>query len=64
MQGIIKGLERMLTWAMLEKDYRAEKELAYATSLAELLRDELQRQFNETLTQEVIENETEKNNKS
>lgn len=58
MKEIIKALEMMLNIAMNDiQEIRNKNDIAYATSLANLLADELQRQFNEIVTEETIENE-------
>lgn len=58
MQQIIKALETILNIAMNDiQEIRNKNDIAYATSLSKLITDELQRQFNEIVTEETIENE-------
>lgn len=57
MSEIIKALETILNIAMNDiQEIRSKNDIAYATSLANLIADELQRQFNEIVTEETIEN--------
>lgn len=58
MSEIIKALETILNIAMNDlQEIRNKNDIAYATSLANLVANEMQRQFNEIVTQETIENE-------
>lgn len=58
MNEIIKALETILNIAMNDiQEIRNKNDIAYATSLANLIGDEMQRQFNEIVTEETIENE-------
>ena len=57
MTEIIKALETILNIAMNDiQEIRNKNDIAYATSLANLIADEMQRQFNEIMTEETIEN--------
>lgn len=57
MQEIIKALETILNIAMNDiQELRNKNDIAYATSLANLLADEMQKQFNDIMTEEIVEN--------
>lgn len=57
MEEIIKALETILNIAMNDiQELRNKTDISYATSLANLLADEMQRQFNDIMTEEIVEN--------